>query len=75
VFCALSPAPPAPPAPPTLGGGDDDDADWVACGLLSSGNGSLVASTLRWLSALLSPWRGEGGRRGGLRNSWRGRGR
>ena len=60
MFCAL---PPAPPAPPALGGGDDDDADWVARGLSSSGDGSLVASTLRWSSALLSPWGGEG--RGG----------
>ena len=58
MFCAL---PPAPPAPPALGGGDDDDADWVARGLSSSGDGSLVASTLRWSLALLSPWGGEGG--------------
>ena len=49
------------PPPPALDGGDDDDADWVARGLTSSGDGSLVASTLRWSSALLSPWGGEGG--------------
>jgi hypothetical protein len=30
-------------------------------GLSSSGDGSLVASSLRWSSALLSPWGGEGG--------------
>jgi hypothetical protein len=40
VFCALP--------SPALDSGDDDDADWVARGLTSSGNGSLVASTLRW---------------------------
>ena len=51
-----------PPPPPALGGRDDDDADWVARGLSSSGDGSLVASTLCWSSsALLSPWGGEGG--------------
>ena len=32
----------------------------MARGLTSSGNGPLVASTLRWLAALLSPWVGEG---------------
>ena len=36
----------APLPPPALDGGDGDDADWVARGLTSSGNGSLVASTL-----------------------------
>jgi len=51
----------APLPPPTLDGGDDDDADWVARGLTSSGDGSLVASTLRWSAVLLSPWGGEGG--------------
>jgi hypothetical protein len=40
---------------------DDDDTDWVARSLSSSGDGSLVASTLLWLLALLSPWGGEGG--------------
>ena len=39
VFCA--------PPPPTLDGGDGNYADWVAHGLTSSGNGSLVASTMR----------------------------
>ena len=53
VFCALP--------SPALDGGDDDDADWVARGLTSSGNGSLVALTLRWSAALLLPWGGEGG--------------
>ena len=39
---------PFPPPPPALGSRDDDDADWVARGLLSSsGDGSLVASTRR----------------------------
>ncbi len=52
---------PFPPPPPALGSRDDDDADWVAHGLSSSGDGSLVASTLRWSSVLLSPWGGEGG--------------
>ena len=55
-------------------GGDDNDADWVARVLTwSSGDGSFVASTLRWSSALLLPWGGEregGGVRGGLRDSW-----
>ena len=39
------------PLPP-----DDDDVEWVARGLTSSGDGSLMALTLRWLSALLLPW-------------------
>ena len=42
---------------------DDNEGDWVARGLLSSGDGSLVASTLHWSLALLSSWEGEG--RGG----------
>ena len=56
--CVLCPSPRPPPA---LGSRDEDDADWVVRGLSSSGDGSLVASTLRWSSALLSPWGGEGG--------------
>jgi hypothetical protein len=48
---------------------DDNNADWVARGLSSSGNGSLVASTLRWSSALLSSWGGEG-RGGGKEACW-----
>jgi hypothetical protein len=52
VFCA--------PPPPALDGGYDSDADWVARGLTSSGDGSFVASTLRWSGALLLPG-GEGG--------------
>ena len=56
MFCAL------PPAPLALGGrGDNDDMDLVVCGLLSSGDCSLVASMLHWLSALMLPWGGEGG--------------
>ena len=52
----------APPRPPALDGGDNNDADWMAHGLTSSGDGLFVASTLRWLLlALLSPWGGEGG--------------
>ena len=51
----------APLPPPALDGKDDDDAGWVGRGLTSSGDGSLVASTLRWLAALLSPWGREGG--------------
>jgi len=51
----------APPPSLALGDRDDDNADWVAGGLSSSGDGSLVASTLCWSSALLSPWGGEGG--------------
>ncbi len=43
----------APPSQPwhVLGGGDDDNAVWVARGLSSSENGSIVASTMRWSSA------------------------
>ena len=57
VFCA-------PPSPPrcVLGGGDNDNTDWVARGLSSSENGFIVASTLRWSSASLLP---SGGDRGG----------
>jgi len=55
VFCAL------PPAPLALGGRDNNDTDLVVRGLLSSGDCSLVASTLHWLSALMLPWGGEGG--------------
>jgi hypothetical protein len=52
----------SPPLPaPTLDGGDDDDTDWMARGLTSSGDGFLVASMLRWSAALLLPWGGEGG--------------
>jgi len=51
----------APLPAPTLDGGDDEDVDWVARGLTSSGDGFLVASTLSWLAALLSPGGGEGG--------------
>ncbi len=50
------------PLPPSdLDGEDDDAAGWVGRGLTSSGDGSLMASTLRWSAALLSPWGGEGG--------------
>ena len=51
----------APLPAPTLDSRDDDDTDWVARGLTSSSDGFLVASTLRWLTALLLPWGGEGG--------------
>ena len=34
----------APLPPPALDGGDDDDAGWVARGLTSSGDGSLVSA-------------------------------
>ena len=56
VFCA-------PPAPPrrVLGGGDNDNVDWVARGLSSSKNGSSVALTMRWSSALLLPLGGDRG--------------
>jgi len=57
VFCVL-------PSPPRriLGGGHNDNADWVARGLSSSENGSIVASTLHWSLASLLP---SGGDRGG----------
>ena len=62
-----------PPPPPIVGGVDDDDVDWVARGLSSSGDGSIVASTLRCSSASLSPSGGDwGGGQGGSRNSWQG---
>ena len=67
VFCALP--------SPALDGEDNDNADWVvAHGLTSSGDGSLMASTLCWSAALLLPWGGEGGggRRRGLWDTWRG---
>ena len=51
----------APLPTPALDGGDDDDTDWVARGLTSSEDGFFVALMLRWLAALLSPCRGEGG--------------
>ena len=51
-----------PPPPPPLWVVGTTDMDWVARGLLSYGNGSIVASTLRWSSVLLSP---SGGDRGG----------
>jgi len=53
----------APPSPPrrVLGGGDDDNADWVARGLSSSENGSIVALTLRWSSASLLQSAGDRG--------------
>ena len=38
--------------PPALSGGDNNDADWVAHGLSSSGDGSLAASMLPLLLAL-----------------------
>ncbi len=47
--------------PPPIVGGVDDDVDWVARGLLSSSDGSIVASTLRWSSTSLSPSGGVGG--------------
>jgi hypothetical protein len=50
-----------PHTPSVLGGRDDNDADSVANGLSSSGDGSLAALTLRWLLASLWP----SGRRGG----------
>jgi hypothetical protein len=61
--CVLHPSP-----PPVVGGGDDNDVDWVARGLSSSGDGSIVASTLRWSLASLSP---SGGDRGGGREARR----
>jgi hypothetical protein len=51
----------APFPAPALDGRDDDNTDWVAHGLTSSSDGFLVALTLRWSAALLSPWGGEGG--------------
>ena len=60
-----------PSPPPVVGGGDDNNVDWVARGLLSSGEGSIVASTLRRPSASLSPL---GGDRGGEAHRVPGRG-
>ena len=61
------------PPLPVVGGVDDDDVDWVARGLSSSGDGSIVASTLGWSLALLSPSGGDrGGGQGGSQNSWQG---
>ena len=54
----------APLSPPVLGGGDDDDSDWVARVLSSFGDGSIVASTLRW-SSVVGAVVAVGGRRGG----------
>ena len=62
--CVLHPSPPS----PIVGGGDDNDVDWVARGLLSSGDGSIVTSTLRWSSALVLP--SEGDRGGGRDLFW-----
>jgi hypothetical protein len=50
-----------PPLLPVVGSGDNNDMDWVARGLSSSGGGSIVASTLRRLSASLSPLGGGSG--------------
>jgi hypothetical protein len=57
---------PLPPSPPVVGSGDDDDVDWVARGLSSSGDGSIVASMLRWSSASLLLSGGDGGGAGML---------
>ncbi len=66
--CVLHPSP-----PPVVGGVDDNDMDWVARGLSSSGDESIVVSTLRWLSTSLSPLGGDrGGGQGGSWNSWQG---
>ena len=51
-----------PPPPPPLGVVGTTNVDWVARGLLSSGDGSIVALTLRWSLEFLSP---SGGDRGG----------
>ena len=59
--CVLHPS-----LPQGVGSVDDDDVDWVARGLSSSGNGSIVASMLRWLLALLSLSGGDGGGAGRL---------
>ncbi len=62
-----------PSLPPFVGSEDDNDMDWVARGLSSFGNGSIVVSTLRRSSALLLPSGGDvGGGQGGSRNSWQG---
>ena len=63
----------APLPPPVVGGGNNEDVDWVARGLSSSGSGSIVASTLRGSPASLLPsGGGGGGGQGGSRNSWQG---
>ena len=49
------------PLPSPVLGGRDDDTDWVARLLLSSGDGSIVASTLHCSSTLLLPSGGDGG--------------
>ena len=54
----------APLPPPVLGGGDNDDLDWVARVLSSSGDGSIVALMLRW-SLVVGAVVAVGGRRGG----------
>ena len=59
--CVLHPS-----LPQGVGSVDDDDVDGVARGLSSSGNGSIVASMLRWLLALLSLSGGDGGGAGRL---------
>ena len=63
---ALCSAPLPPPPLWVVGGVDDNDMDWVARGLSSSGDGSIVVSTLRWLSTSLSL---SGGDRGGGREA------
>ena len=70
---ALCSAPLPPPPLWVVGGVDDNDMDWVARGLSSSGDGSIVVSTLRWLSTSLSLLGGDrGGGQGGSWNSWQG---
>ena len=54
------------PPPPGVGGGGNENVNWVARGLLSSNDGSIVALTLRWLLASLLP---SGGDRGGGREA------
>ena len=49
------------PPPPVVGCGDDNDVDWVARGLFSSNDGSIMALKLRWLLASLLPSGGDGG--------------
>ncbi len=50
-----------------MGGVDEDAVDWVARGLKSSGDGSIVVLTLRWSSsASLSPTGGDQGGAGRL---------
>jgi len=67
----------APLPPPVVGGGDDANVDWVARGLSSSCDRSIVTSMLRRSLASLSPsgpgaW-GKLGR--GRRRRWPGTGR